>query len=427
MLVVPAVGYGARMEVDVRGSSKYPKDLVSAFLKREALSRAIWGITGLRIGEKIDSPPPINQSALELIVEIMFFASMAVEEGHVQPVGVVFAERREEFESSHWSFIAFSEPRVFAVGEIAKLAAVPDFPRSLLAVMPGDQGLSIVGVASPGGQSLFRKDDLIRVLAPDPGVLVLGRGAREVARYVRGQILDQPPYYWGHRDGQEQRQLLSIAASLGPLAPDSQDGRSAAIKAYLQGQLVFNQILHVVSEMSRLRHGGIVAILGPNDDAQVLLARSRALELPMEYGAVVRDQLRAESDWVRGGDWEKFKNGALVEKLGWMRRQIVGFTAVDGAVLLSHSLQVLGFGVKLPVPPVLPDVVQIGSDGTPGGRWPLEIRGTRHAAAASFAEQHPDGVAFIVSQDGDAAVFQSVGAHVVYWPLGVPLGDMRVS
>jgi hypothetical protein len=147
----------------------------------------------------------------------------------------------------------------------------------------------------------------------------------------------------------------------------------------------------------------------------------------MDYGAAVRSQLEAERAWVESGSWGKFRNGTPVEPLGWMRRQIVRFTAVDGAVLLSHSLQVLGFGVKLPVPRILPNVVQVGSDGAIGGRGPIEGRGTRHAAAASFADEHPDGVAFIVSQDGDAAVFQRMGECVVYWPLGVPLGDMIVG
>jgi hypothetical protein len=366
----------------------------------------------------------VEESQLKTLVETMLFASMATEEGHVQPVGIVFGAQREDFENSSWDLVTIRDPRRFAVEEVTKLAAICEFPRSCLAVMPAGEVLNVVGVATPRRRSLFRADDLVRVLAPSPGVVVLSRGTREVVRYVRGSILDQPPYYLQVREGQEQRQLISIAESLGVRVPQQDGVLYGSVRASAPAEQVFAQLFRVVSKMSRLGHGGILAILGPKDDAQRLLMKARVLDSPMEYGTAVRDQLEAEMEWARNRDWDRFNSGTSLEHLERMRQQVVRFTAVDGAVLLNHSLQVLGFGVKLPVSKIPREVAQVNPNGTPGGRWPLESRGTRHSAAANFAAEHPDGLAFIVSQDGDAAVFQVVGGHVVYWPLGVPVGDL---
>lgn len=410
------------------GSVKYPEDVVSTFVRREAVRQAVLESSGLRIGTRIEAkpvpPPAVESSLLKILVETMLFTSMATEEGHVQPVGIVFGEQREDFETSRWDLITIREPRRFDVGEVTKLAAICEFPRSCLAVMPAGNVLNVVGVATPKGRSLFRSDDLVRVLAPSPGIVVVGRGTREIVRYVRGSIPDEPPIYWQHREGKEQRQLISIADSLGVRDPQPHDVLPRAASAFARGLQVFAQIFRVISEMSQLGHGGILAILGPKDDAQPLLVKARVLDSPIEYGSAVRDQQEAFTEWVRKRDWERVNSGTSLEHLERMQQQLVRFTAVDGAVLLNHSLQVLGFGVKLPVSKEPREVVQVNPDGTPGSRWPLEGRGTRHSAAANFAAEHRDGLAFIVSQDGDAAVFQAVGEHVVYWPLGVPVGDL---
>ncbi|APR87936.1 hypothetical protein A7982_13285 [Minicystis rosea] len=95
--------------------------------------------------------------------------------------------------------------------------------------------------------------------------------------------------------------------------------------------------------------------------------------------------------------------------------QIVSLTTVDGAVIMSNALEVLAFGAKLPARTSLDNVHTVDRDRQ-YRTWHLEQRGTHHRAAASFASGHSDRIAFIVSQDGDAATFQELDGNLCHWP-----------
>jgi DNA integrity scanning protein DisA with diadenylate cyclase activity len=99
--------------------------------------------------------------------------------------------------------------------------------------------------------------------------------------------------------------------------------------------------------------------------------------------------------------------------------QIAKLTTIDGAVVMNHALGVLAFGAKLPSQGKAPTVLSITPDRQLGDPWQLDQRGTRHRAAATFAKCHPKGLAFIVSQDGEAAIFQQLNGEIVHWPLSL--------
>ena len=104
-------------------------------------------------------------------------------------------------------------------------------------------------------------------------------------------------------------------------------------------------------------------------------------------------------------------------------RTVASMTAVDGAVLLTHELKVLGFGCKLPglngrAPLVLRAPASLEDQPA---KYDLTMRGTRHTAAALFAATRPGRMAFTVSADGPAACFMWSPRHnaVVHWPVHV--------
>ncbi|WP_158623359.1 putative sensor domain DACNV-containing protein [Corallococcus sp. CA053C] len=401
---------------------KYPRDVVKEFLERDKAKRERTDIVLREIFGEFpkEKDAPLSKKDLRSLVETMLFASMATEEGHIQPVGVVFARSRDDFESEDepWVLYMFESPRTLGVRDVTKLAATCDFPRSFLAVMPIAGELKIVGIAAPSNQSAGTYDRLVRVMAPQPGTIVMFRGRAEVVRYSRGSIPPRPPDFLELCGGKSQQVALIVRSVFGLYLP-----KNAEI-ADVEG-FVFAEIRSVVSMMSRLGHGGLLAVLGPHDDGGSLLKSENRLRGPMGYGSALNDNLNARAARMpkarRGPDaGSADPSGELLKSI---RKQLVRLSAVDGAVLLSNSLQVLGFGVKLVIRheenPL--EVRTVAPDGTPGERWDLHARGARHRAAATFAQQHPDGLAFIVSQDGDAAMFQSRGDHVAYWPLGVPI------
>jgi len=402
---------------------KYPQDIVDAFFKLEEMQRSnpmavqIWGPQSAPHSD----PEP---SELLRLVETMLFASMATEEGHIAPVGVVFARTSADFDMQDvgWEIITLKEPQVFDVREVTKLAAACDFPRSFLAVMPDAGELKVVGIAAPRNVWLHT-DNFVLVMAPRPGTVIIARDAMEVVRYDRGRIVPRlPPFL-----AEEKRQLSSIRDSLFGQAPHDSTSVVPDIIGHIRNKSIYAWLSSLVAKMSRLGHGGILAVLGPDDRAEKHLTQARALVMPVQYGEAIRQYSTEVVDaWRRKFDKPSLDARSRVEaaarRVRNMSEQLVRLTAVDGAVLLGHKLEVLGFGVKLPIENKNPPVVRaVNASGIIEGRWLLETKGTRHRAAATFAMQHPGGLAFVVSQDGDAGVLYLSGKDVVYWHLGVPI------
>jgi hypothetical protein len=93
-------------------------------------------------------------------------------------------------------------------------------------------------------------------------------------------------------------------------------------------------------------------------------------------------------------------------------------SAVDGAVVITDKLRLLGFGAELiAMSPSLNEVHIISdSDNLSGDAHSLEFYGTRHRSAFRFCSSFEDSMAFIVSQDGGIRIVKRVGSKVLVWP-----------
>jgi hypothetical protein len=93
-------------------------------------------------------------------------------------------------------------------------------------------------------------------------------------------------------------------------------------------------------------------------------------------------------------------------------------SAVDGAVVITDKLRLLGFGAELiAMSPSLNEVHIISdSDNLSGDAHSLEFYGTRHRSAFRFCSSFDDAIAFIVSQDGGIRIVKRVGSKVLVWP-----------
>src|SRR6185295_2406861 len=67
-------------------------------------------------------------------------------------------------------------------------------------------------------------------------------------------------------------------------------------------------------------------------------------------------------------------------------------TSVDGCVVLTRKLQLLGFGGEIRVP-------------TEHSLDEDRHTGTRHRSAARFCKKFPGAIALVVSQDGQVSIF----------------------
>jgi hypothetical protein len=99
-----------------------------------------------------------------------------------------------------------------------------------------------------------------------------------------------------------------------------------------------------------------------------------------------------------------------------------GFTAIDGATVITRQYHLLAFGAKVararsrpPVDKLVLTEPVVGSE--PEHLHPARYGGTRHLAAAQFVHDQRDALALVASQDGYFTVFawsevlQQVHAH----------------
>ncbi|WP_158623668.1 putative sensor domain DACNV-containing protein [Corallococcus llansteffanensis] len=412
---------------------KYPADVMGAFLKQEAKASLPTGGLLAQLHDKVlrEPHPTPPMPVFVRLIETMFFASMATEEGHLNPLGIVFTEVLGVFQEKRpaWDFVSITPAVPFEVGSLAKLASLCEFPRTFLVVTTRSEALVVVGLATPHSRQFLDVDPLIRVLVPKPGVVAVCRGEREIIRYERGTLrgIPPPPIRGKHRPQLDSIEKVVLEEFAEPPLLDAR-----------------NFFLRIVLGMVRLGHGGLLAILAPGEDPVRFIEQAKRLDPPLALGPAISGSLEAQLI-AHDSDQHRFsiegnqikERPAPPDELEDYRQvleanqrverliaQIARLTSVDGAVILSHDLHVLAFGAKLTAQnPSPPQVYAVTSELEMNELWPLQSHGTRHRAAAAFAAELPERLAIIVSQDGDAATLQQLDGKVVYWPLGTPVSD----
>ena len=97
---------------------------------------------------------------------------------------------------------------------------------------------------------------------------------------------------------------------------------------------------------------------------------------------------------------------------------LASLSAVDGAVVITNKLRLLGFGAEIiALSPSLNKIKIITDFEKNIGEYrEIEHFGTRHRSAFRFCSSFEDSVAFIVSQDGEIKIAKRAGSEVMLWP-----------
>jgi hypothetical protein len=188
----------------------------------------------------------------------------------------------------------------------------------------------------------------------------------------------------------------------------------------------FHCVEFIVEVLSQRRIGATVIFVPP-------ISRQRAQDETdaawKVHGSLEIDQLqRAKQNWQKEAEKNKDMTGLLFrlkidQALRHRLRSIVDLAGVDGAILLTPSFEVIGFGVKLKSPKWERDV-QHGPLIQPVESKQLDFSrlGTRHNSALNFVGSIEGAVAFVASSDGPIrAMVKSTEERIWYWP------DCRVS
>jgi hypothetical protein len=346
---------------------------------------------------------------------------------------------------------ALSQPVPFTVAELRRLAPVADPRRVLIAVeLAGEHAhgrLQIYGLIDVGMAlwEMARHERISGTASPQalvvtstrPGELSISRGDHPVIRLRAGEVVSPSrsvlfsgpvARFFLHAS----EELIGEACERSGVSqdPDEDDGLSFSHLWFIESIL-----LHTAG----LKHGGAVLFVRDavaDDDRRLHEAVSIKYRLPstrprdallaamamrLEHNHLAERLHRRRS--VKHQDLED------LEALAWNQRDledssrdsarfIGSLTAVDGAVVLTDKLRLIGFGGEVRVSSPGTDTIHIAQndEGEESIAAPFTGYGTRHRSAFRFVESIEPSVAFILSQDGGIKAATRVGERVVMWP-----------
>ncbi len=304
-------------------------------------------------------------------------------------------------------------------------------PRALIGVRISAKGIHVWGLLHAGVQWLpdtaDETRDLLLVSVAGPGHIVVTLGNAPLAELDHGRLGTSDV------DAFESQVVLAnftglsasiVAAGVGATSPDDTQEFSARLAGLV--------LRRAVATMRADRHGGMLVVLPAAripalmDDgalrAKYGFAEDGGRRRAQTIAADIVRQLAIESG-VSGTPWSRFLKArattcrdqdlALLEH----SRLISGLSQVDGAVLLTDTLDVVGFGAEIGghLPPVQRVTHAMDLAGT-SREWVRADRvGTRHGSAYRLCQAVPEALALVVSQDGGLRIVRWHDDAVTYW------------
>jgi hypothetical protein len=398
----------------------------------------------------VELPP---KAVFNEIIDVCYHASMLTEEGRPTVFRIVFLDSqsrvstRDDDELPPVTRYLLKEPVPFTQGELRRLAPAAGPRRVLIAVEQSGGRLQIYGLVDIG-MALWEmgrhervmgnsSPDALIVLSTRPGELSISRGDRPVLQLRDGEIVSAA-----------QRVLLE-----GPVAeffyaasnvfirnachlsgidqdPNEDDGLSFAHQSFIESVLLYT---------AELQHGGTLLFV-PEDvtheDSRLVSRLALKYVLPSTrpqnaLGSAMASRLKhnALAEKLQNRRSVKAEELELLDVLAWDQRNcedvardaarfIASLTSVDGAVVLTDTLRIIGFGAEVTASFSGGDKVQIAN--TTEAIETKEVRfseyGTRHRSAFRFVACMEPSVGFIMSQDGGVKAVRQVGSELVMWP-----------
>jgi len=415
----------------------YPTDLAKRAVLRWEEAKAV--------GRIDRAPPPLEQ--LTTILSICYHATFLHEEG--RPVtfrlalGAPDAFNVAAGPPSGLHRLIFTQSRPLDQHELRRIAPAAAFSRTLIGATDVQQGIWGIIHSGPqwlqsvrGGRSTSQVTPQVPIVAATgPGRLVVSVGSVVLAELREGTLSG------GGMDVFEARWMRARLATADFKATSSSRHEDDACRPRDAGDASFQSVLaehvlrRILSTVRSARHGGTLILL-PDEPESNLLSTERFLRL--KYG--VRDEeprrriltlTSAISDALgragNGGDsgvgWDTYEASRVQsvvemdEALFEVAHLVAELARIDGAVLLTNSLELLGFGVEisggLPEVPLVSQALDLEAATT---TWMRTDRvGTRHRSAYRLCQAVPDALALVVSQDGGLQFVRWHDSGVAYW------------
>lgn len=387
-----------------------------------------------------EAAPLPAPAVLEQFLSVLYQASLLSEEGRPVVCHAVLASQGQlEAQSvalTDFHVVRFAEPRAWNEQEVRRLSPAVHQRSSALAVEQVATGhLQLWGMLFSGHewdqvpdgprQAGATAPGALLVQLSGPGSLVFYYGAQRVLTLQRGRIEGHGflefPRAWGEGRFLENQQLAGpAAAGLGWTS--------------VQEECLVQFVLHMQRRaLTRSRAGGhgVLVVLVPTARVAALTAPGGVLRpkyrlLPTGPGprfpalvqALVRRLLAlGELSWAHYQQSPDAELRTLTAELDRFADYIADMGAVDGALVFTQQVDLVGFGVEIQATQVPLTQVYRALDMEAQALQPVpaDHGGTRHRAAYRLCLAAPDCLAIVVSQDGNVQFVHNQQGKVVFW------------
>ena len=421
---------------------KYPSDLVD-------LIKVAWR-ENKNVSEYYEKLP--DDKILNTILEIAFHASFMTEESRRIRFSLIYCNKSDDrIKLSNFGKIVFEKKREFNVIEIFRLAPATDPTSVLISLHAEKEGeLKIWGLLDIGSswRNFIRGESGSALLPPgfltiqsvEPGNLTISCAGITLIDLRQGKyfkpisgIFERGPIA---NFLKKSRNMLynDIISELG----DEFDSDDAAIfdefNKSMQGF-----IERVLFQIREKLHGGTLIIVPDNVKTRDKRLGERLLiKYPCIYDRIWKDLV---SKNVLGYKLFKMMNSDelaekdipsdlyheymfLNDKIKHVDHEITdaidfisSLSEIDGAVVFSDRMRLLGFGAEVVVRTPIPEKIIVAHDnsGIVGDYISIDSYGTRHRSAFRFCYSYGNSVSFVISKDGSLRAVKKRGKDLVLW------------
>jgi hypothetical protein len=404
---------------------------------------------------ELESPDPLPPAAvLQLLLSACYQASLMREEDRPVLFRVILREPgrlpRDSGPPDGLHRLVFAQPLPFSANELRRLSPAAGFERALIGLRLDARGqLEIWGLVHSGAAWIQALEGSRRGFVPlppslviaanGPGRLTVAKGSFTIVRLQGGRIV-LPTVSFLESD----RELAESKAAREELVEAHESARAkanrpwAVLDAGFPRQLQQQLGLRMISAIRNARHGGTILFL-KRDLALNREALGRYVRLKYAFQAE-GPRLRARTLMLRAMNllaeicgeshpppstvgWQEYVSASdprLVstdDAMSELARFTAGLAMVDGAVVLTHALEAIGFGAE--ISGELPDVSMVARvvdlEAQKLEFEPATAMGTRHRSAYRICKALPGSVALVISQDAGLRVVSYLQQQVMCW------------
>ncbi len=342
--------------------------------------------------------------------------------------------------------LRFDHSRPCYSDELRRLAPSVPFETALIGAHAEQGKLRIWGIAHSGpawlapawgGRSVvpnWSYDPIIHVTAP--GQIAVRSAGKLIGGIERGVLVDAALDVFDSEwlPAMFERERADVQAE--HAAAQAQLASPTSVEHSLIGKVAQQMLRRAIQLVRGARHGGLLLIVDTRDNGAGSPLHGLRLKYALEqdepshrYRTLlfrILDAVANTTDKDSVG-WTDFasNHNTLFEELEQavfeQSRVLSNLTAIDGALVLDKRFGVLGFGAEVSAELPTPDRVWRALDTEGERRQPEDIEnvGTRHRAAYRFVNDHPGGLAVVISQDGGVSFVAKREENVVFWEQSV--------